>query len=62
MFKYKADVNALDESGGTPFLKAAMGGNIELVEIMITDFDIDPLSATDDSGETPLHMACHVWS
>ena len=58
VFKYKADVNALDESGGTPFLKAAMGGNIELVEIMITDFDIDPLSATDDSGETPLHMAC----
>ena len=58
LLQYKADLNAHDESGSTPFLKAALGGNSVLVELMITYFNQNPLSVTDDSGNTPLHLAC----
>ena len=58
LLTYKADLNALDEFGGTPFLKAALGGNLDLVELMITCFNQDPLSAFNDNGDTPLHIAC----
>ena len=58
VLKYKARVDALDEEGSTPFMKAVMGGNLDLVQMMITDFDINPPSVTDDSGHTPLHLSC----
>ena len=58
LLEYKADLNARDESGATPFLKAALGGNSVLVQLMIINFNQDPLSATDGSSNTPLHMAC----
>jgi ankyrin repeat protein len=58
LLEYKANLNARDESGGTPFLKVALGGNSALVELMIIFFNQDPISATNDSGDTPLHIAC----
>ena len=58
LLEYEADLNALDEEGSVPFIKAAVGGNLKLVQMMITEFNQDPLSITDDSGNTPLHMAC----
>jgi ankyrin repeat protein len=41
---YKADLNARDESGDTPFLKAVMGGKSDLVQLMITFFNQDPVT------------------
>ena len=55
LLEYKADLNAHNES---PFLIAVMGGNSVLVQTMITCFNQDPLSITEDNGITALHFAC----
>ena len=57
LLEYKADLNARDESGYTPFEKVVLGGHSVLLQLMITNFEQDPLSPNDD-GNTPLHMAC----
>jgi ankyrin len=51
VLEYKADIN------NDVFSISVIGGNIEMVQLMITEFDQDPLSAN-DSGYTPLHIAC----
>ena len=56
LLEYKADLNARDESGSTPFLEAALGGNSALAQLMITDFDQDPLLASTDDPSS-----CNVW-
>jgi ankyrin repeat protein len=44
LLRYKANLNVRDESGSTPFLKVALGGNSLLVQLMITYFNQDPIS------------------
>ena len=51
VLEYKADINK------SAFRYSLMGGSIEMVQLMITEFDLDPLSVNGD-GDTPLHMAC----
>ena len=52
ILEYKADIN---KSGA--FCYSVMGSSIEMVQLMVDEFNQDPLSAY-DSGDTPLHMAC----
>ena len=52
VLKYKADIDEIDVIDSS-----VMGGSIEMVQLMITEFDLDPLSV-DDDGNTLLHMAC----
>ena len=52
VLEYKADINEI-----IVFSSSVMGGSIEMVQLMITEFDQDPLLA-DDSGNTLLHIAC----
>ena len=58
LLEYKADLNARDDTGGTPFQKVAMGGSSVSVELMITYFNLNPLSATDYNGDTALYVTC----
>ena len=54
VLEYKADID-IDESGA--FGWSMLGGSIEMVQLLITEFDQDPLSDSGD-GNTLLHMAC----
>ena len=57
MLEYKVDIN----SESDVFSSSVMGGNIEMIQLLINEFNQDPLLAEhDDMGNSPLHWAC-LW-
>jgi ankyrin repeat protein len=57
LIRFKADVNARNETGMTPLHSAAMAGHARIAHILLA-YGADP-NARDSLGNTPLYMA--VW-
>lgn len=53
----KININMINSDGYTPLHIAALNGNIELIELFISNGAI-PSMKTIKTGETPLHLAC----
>lgn len=53
------DVNQPDDDGLTLLHHAAMGGQLDVVEMLLNDFSARP-NPTDESGITPLDIAVEL--
>ena len=51
--------NCKDNNGRTPLVYAAVGGNISVIDYLITEQGCDPTIPYSD-GALPLHIACHM--
>ena len=54
-FSCSPDTNGF--KGRTVIHQACNSGNVELVEILLTKYNLDPLSVDNINGDTPLHIA-----